>query len=42
MGARGMVVYLDLVFLMNFAINSLFVYLVNLLYKEKIKLYKIF
>ena len=37
-----MVVYLDLVFLMNFAINSLFVYLVNLLYKEKIKLYKIF
>jgi|GEM_PF-625040 len=33
--ARSMVVYLDLLFLMNFAINSLFVYLITLIYQEK-------
>lgn len=37
-----MVIYLDLIFLLNFTINSLFVYVVNIIYKERIRFLRIF
>ncbi len=37
-----MVIYLDLVFILNFLINSLFIYVVNIIYKEKINRLRIF
>ncbi|MDD4000855.1 MAG: sigma-E processing peptidase SpoIIGA [Bacilli bacterium] len=37
-----MVIYLDLVFILNFIINSLFVYVVNIIYLEKNKAIRVF
>ena len=36
-----MVIYLDLIFILNFSINSLFIYVVNIVYKEKVKFLRI-